>query len=376
MSGPKILLQDSYYPSALRHFDREVAGALTYDDLLRRMMALRFGVSDAMSTRFRHLGWQTADVVTNSLRLQRQWSREHGIPIIPWLWSYPYQVRETPVLRGLTRSRRYVQGIFLEQVRRFQPDVLYLHDAGLFTSSQIDEMRLSCRIVAFQTGGPFPDLNQTGPPDVFISPLPSHTARAASLGISSHTVPMAFDQRVIAGETPCRDIDVSFVGSVSDSHPTTLTLLRSVARSCPELQIYGPPSPPVLSDDLLRQCYRGEAWGREMYAVLRRSRVTLNRHVNWAGPHAANMRLFEATGCGATLVTDLKEDLDQLFEPGAEVLTYCEPSAAGDIVREILDDPDRGQQIASAGQRRTLRDHTYDARVPMLSEILASALGL
>ena len=34
------------------------------------------------------------------------------------------------------------------------------------------------------------------------------------------------------------------------------------------------------------------------------------------------MRLFEATGSGACLVTDWKENLGELFEPDVEVVTY------------------------------------------------------
>ncbi len=54
-----------------------------------------------------------------------------------------------------------------------------------------------------------------------------------------------------------------------------------------------------------------------MYQVLRRSRITLNSHIDLAGREAGNMRLFEATGVGAFLLTDFKDNLHTLFRQTA-----------------------------------------------------------
>ena len=75
-------------------------------------------------------------------------------------------------------------------------------------------------------------------------------------------------------------------------------------------------------DSAIRRRCRGPAWGVEMYRILRRSLMTLNHHIDMAGPFAANLRLFEATGVGTLLVTDWKENLPALFEPGREVIAY------------------------------------------------------
>jgi spore maturation protein CgeB len=60
-------------------------------------------------------------------------------------------------------------------------------------------------------------------------------------------------------------------------------------------------------------------WGAEMYQTLRRSKITLNSHIDIAEREAGNMRLFEATVVSAFLLTDFKEDLHTLFEPDREV---------------------------------------------------------
>jgi len=107
-----------------------------------------------------------------------------------------------------------------------------------------------------------------------------------------------------------------------------------------------------------------------MYEVLRRSRVTINRHINVAGEYANNMRLFEATGVGSLLITDRKVNLGEYFEVGKEVLAYDSADEAADIARWAIDHPEEAGAIAKAGQVRTLSEHTYDRCMQRLSTIL------
>ncbi len=82
----------------------------------------------------------------------------------------------------------------------------------------------------------------------------------------------------------------------------------------------------VSENSPIRGCYRGQAWGREMFAIFRRSQIVINQHIGIAGDFANNMRLYEATGCGAALVTDRKANLQELFDVGSEVVDYGDPA--------------------------------------------------
>jgi SAM-dependent methyltransferase len=82
------------------------------------------------------------------------------------------------------------------------------------------------------------------------------------------------------------------------------------------------------------------------------------------------MRLFEATGCGALLVTDYKDNLNELFEIGKEVVAYRSPEECAALIKYYLAHPDEAREIAWAGQQRTLREHTYTARMEQTAEIL------
>jgi spore maturation protein CgeB len=75
------------------------------------------------------------------------------------------------------------------------------------------------------------------------------------------------------------------------------------------------------------------------------------------------LRLYEATGMGALLLTDWKDDLGDIFETDREVVTYRSPEECAEKARYYLDHPDERAAIAEAGQRRTLRDHTWLKRM-------------
>jgi len=111
-----------------------------------------------------------------------------------------------------------------------------------------------------------------------------------------------------------------------------------------------------------------------MYRVLAESKIVLNSHIAYAEGQANNMRLFEATGVGALLVTESAPNLADFFEPGREVVSYDGPTDLVDKLRHYIDHDDERRAIAEAGQARTLRDHTYAKLMARLADILGTKL--
>jgi spore maturation protein CgeB len=107
-----------------------------------------------------------------------------------------------------------------------------------------------------------------------------------------------------------------------------------------------------------------------MYRSLARSRITINRHINVAENYANNMRLYEATGVGAMLLTDKKDNLGDLFEIGKEVVAYTSVDEAIELIQYYLEHSNEANEIALAGQRRTLSEHTYEHRMKELLPLL------
>ena len=115
-------------------------------------------------------------------------------------------------------------------------------------------------------------------------------------------------------------------------------------------------------------------FGVDMYNVLRQSKITLNKHTDAAGSSVANMRLFEATGIGTCLLTDTGENMSDLFEEDREVVTYTSVDECIEKAEYLLEHDEVRRQIAEAGQRRTLKDHTMKNRCEQIDKIIQKML--
>ncbi len=107
-----------------------------------------------------------------------------------------------------------------------------------------------------------------------------------------------------------------------------------------------------------------------MYKILLKSKIIINRHIDIAEDYANNMRLFEATGCGAMLITDEKKNLGEIFKVGKEIITYSDVDDLIEKLKYYLKNDKEREKIAKAGQRRTLKDHVYEKRMKELVGIL------
>ena len=159
--------------------------------------------------------------------------------------------------------------------------------------------------------------------DLMISQLPRIVQSFRALGVRAEVNHLAFEPSILDAlpAAPALDIDVSFVGSVSVDHQQRIALLEAVARRF-DLKLWGTRPQALPASSPLHRCFQGEVWGADMYQVLRRSRITLNSHIDLAGREAGNMRLFEATGVGTFLLTDFKDNLNTLFAPDREVAVW------------------------------------------------------
>ena len=156
-----------------------------------------------------------------------------------------------------------------------------------------------------------------------ISQLPATVKLFRALGVRAEVNHLAFEPAILDAlpAAPAPDVDVSFVGSVSLDHRQRIALLEAVAERY-DLKLWGNRPQALPASSPLHRCFQGEVWGADMYQVLRRSRITLNSHIDLAGREAGNMRLFEATGVGTFLLTDFKDNLHTLFAPDREVAVW------------------------------------------------------
>jgi spore maturation protein CgeB len=81
---------------------------------------------------------------------------------------------------------------------------------------------------------------------------------------------------------------------------------------------------------------------------------------------AVNQRVFDVPATDAFLLTDYREQVENLFEPDKEIICYHSPEEAGELARRYLARPKDRFAVARAARKRILQEHTYDHRVKTL----------
>lgn len=375
----RVLVIDTYYPAVLaRHYEgRPELAEASYAEQLSSLMALRFGTSDVYSRCFSRIGVEAADTIVNCYPLQRQWAKESGMRI---------SALSRPSARAegrLGELARLLPRIAAAQIEEFDPHVVYLQALNALPMKELRRQRAHGRLVVGQIASPLPPGRIVEHFDLILTSFPHFVSRIRRLGVDSEYLPIAFDTRVISdlasvGVDPnassARCHDITFVGGVNPSvHGRGTAFLERLSERI-ELDVWGYGAETLAPGSPLLARHRGEAWGIDMYEVLADSKIAINRHIDVAENHSNNMRLFEATGVGALLMTELGKNLGQIFEPGEEVVPYEGLDDLIEKVRHYLSHDDERQRIAAAGQARTLKEHTYEKRILQLAEILQAKL--
>ncbi len=370
-----------------------------------------FGSADFWTNAFAKLNYETSDLIANAEFLQKSWANENGISFEEDNWLFE---------------------IAAAQIKRFRPDVLLVMDYSTFTADFIKNLRRECpsiRLVFGWCGAPYNDSSVFREWDIALSCVPELVAGFSSKGIRSHHINHAFAPRILKQLNLKSEpkVDFAFTGSIMKNHQFHLERERLLLElvKYTKLQIWSeverpsfkqrrnvfarrkaheivaaarsagvseqlltalpvvrkiaawkaPPNLEQYVDERIARRTRAPVFGVEMFQKLRDARVVFNNHIDISPVSASNMRLFEATGVGACLLTDWKENLSELFEPDKEVLTYRSAEECVEKVKYILEHEDERRSIAAAGQLRTLREHTFDNRAARIDEIIRSVLN-
>jgi spore maturation protein CgeB len=351
----KILIVDTFYGPYL---DRLYAGGA----LAQQPWALQhqahfaggFGTGDAYSHGLGLLGVEAIEIVANSALLQQAWAREHQ-----------------PALLQLAAGGEQLLAILEAQIRWWQPSLLYVQDINWLPAAFLQHVKALVHMVVGQNACPLAANLDLSPYDRLLTSLPHYVGRFRKQGVDAAYFPIGFDQRLLQLHNTHgpRPHALTFVGGLGGYHSQGTQMLEAIAQELP-LQVWGYGGQKLPAGSTLKQRWQGEAWAYDMYGLLASSQVTINRHIDIAESYANNMRLYEATGMGACLLTDAKANLATLFEPDQEVVTYRTPQEAISKVQQLLDHPAQAAAIAARGQARTLRDHTYNQRMALLVELL------
>jgi hypothetical protein len=337
-----------------------------------------FGTADAYSHNLRLLGHEATEVVANCVPMQCRWAADHGLRSLARLIE-PLPARTG---RAVARLTSVFHKVVVAQIAAYEPDVVYVQDVRIFTARQVRQLRKRGRLTVGQLGSKPPPLDHLRAFDLITTSLPNHVSRFRDGQVATEYFRLGFDERVLdrlRSGGPIPRGDVVFVGGLNPMiHAEGVRLLEHAVRALDaDVAIYGYGAEKLSKDSPIRDRYGGEAWGLDMYRVQAGARIALNRHVSsLTEGHANNMRLYEATGVGAALLTDAALNLADLFAPEVEVATYRDADGLVKAAQDLLDDERRRAALAAAGQARTLSCHTFAHRLTELVGILEHYLSV
>lgn len=373
------------------------------------LMADSFGWADFWSVALNGLGYEASEIIANAEAMQKRWALENGFPFDEGNW---------------------VLEIAVAQVKAFQPEALFLNDYYTFSAAFLRQLRSECpsiQLILGWCGAPYRDATVFHEYDIVLSCIPEMVQHFRENGHRCYHLNHAFEPRILERIDTNRaaTANFTFLGSIvrqKDFHNQREKLVLDLVKKT-DLRIWSdlprsPPQPrgwkmhqlaydtlqtarragvpqsllkatplvrrvanwdtrpglPQGVDDRIARRAHPPLFGLAMFQQLYESKVALNTHIDISPLSASNMRLFEATGVGACLLTDWKANLPSLFEPDIEVVTYRSIQECIERVRYLLDHEDERQRIALAGQKRTLQDHTFARRAEALDEILRNTL--
>ena len=182
--------------------------------------------------------------------------------------------------------------------------------------------------------------------------------------------PASYKRRPERPEFAC---DLSYLGTyAADRQRKLMDLLNEAAARASELSflVAGPqyPADVLWSANVRRMDHIAPLDHSAFYSS---SRFTLNltRADMVTAGYSPSVRLFEASACGAAILSDPWDGLAEFLKPGEEVLL---PENAGEVV-EILKNlsEEERQRIGAGARERILAEHTSDIRAGEFERIVA-----
>lgn len=324
----------------------------------------------------RALGYECNEVIYDLELLQKSWANEHGIKFGWHSWKID---------------------ILMEQIRFYRPDIIYLQNLEPIPYWILQRLKeyfpFVKKVLAFKGNLPNRVCEFKGIDHVFAG-HPDIYDDCKSNNISCETFYHCFDQRVLPTlsewelNNKTESCNFSFIGysgfgGYGNCHLERFKLLKKLILNT-DIKIWtsegsespnsnlSPETTPLFAQ-FPERCRKG-VFGIPFYSIIKNSNIVLNKHAEICNGNVGNMRLFETTGVSSCLLTDSGSNMNNLFVPDEEVVTYSSYDELIEKLNYLNENDSVRVSISKAGQRRTLKDHSLKVRCQQISETIRHIL--
>jgi spore maturation protein CgeB len=350
--------------------------ASSYYEILYEFLKDGFGSADFWKKNLEKTGEFTCEeIIFNYKKLQVKWAEENKVQFDEANWAIE---------------------IVQEQISAFKPEVIFLEDHSMLNPEEIKCIRKNnpCikKIIGWD-GLWMNDLKIFSEFDIILSCVEECASFYTQNGLVGFFFPFGFETSLWERmPSISRTYDMTFIGSLileKGFHNKRAEILYHLVKNSKiDLWLSGLAQSKkyqvkrLLNGNFKEFAYvskisghnHGEAYGIDMFKILGQSNLTLNIHIDASRNKAGNMRLFEATGMGACVLTDEKENLSDFFIPDVEVVTFKDKFDCLEKVQWLQRHPDERNRIAAAGQKRTFTDYSMEKRINIFASAIKNLL--
>jgi hypothetical protein len=360
----RIFQNSGIYRSYRPRLERLSAGCVTFDAAIRAFLDDRFGAAHFLKPVLDHASdafFANGDDDAS----QGLWAREHGL------------AADTPL-----------ENILLAQIEAHRTEVFYNLDPMRYGDAFLRRLPGSVkRTVAWRAapsqGGQF--LTH----DVIVNNFPSLLEGYRAQGARAEYLSPAHDPAMDAyAKQQERPVDILFVGTYSRHHRTRAAMLETMAGLRNRMAVVmhldtsrytrlaetplgwiGPLRRERRSRDI-RAVARSPVFGRDLLDAISRAKIVVNGAIDMAGRDRGNMRIWEALGCGAALVSD-HGNYPAGMEDGRHFAGYTDTAEVATILADLMADPARRGRLAREGHDMIRSCYGKDAQWHRFQNIVA-----
>jgi spore maturation protein CgeB len=377
----KVLMLWRYYPEMLAYFYQKHPGSsnLPFQEHRQVILDEHFcwpaDLSNYMNTR----GIETEFVIENAEVLQKQWALENNF-------------------ESFSRDC-WQKEIVLEQIKRFRPDVLWTGSIFDYFGEFVRNALPYCKkAIAWVSCATPKNLDVNGF-SVLVTSNPNMLKALQHLFDRVVVTKPGFDSEILKklGQVKKKH-DLVFIGQVTKDHTLRADVLAYLIRNGIDIKVFGVLGTTEITGkknairkslghimkrveirkgikalkngfikskyqrniEIIRPVCKSPVFGMDNYRKLSESRVGLNIHIDVSGENSGNIRMFETTGVGTCLLSDNKPANSKIFQVGKEILTFDSKEHLLDLIKNLDFNSQQVEDIAQAGQQRTLKDHSME----------------
>ncbi len=357
----RFLQINTFYPAYLMDFyaARPQLMNASYDTQINTLLDDGFADSHIFTRPLRRYGFDTMQVVANNSVSQGAWLTEQGLA---------------------TGGKVDAALATLRQIERFAPDIVYTTDVETLHSGFFRRLEKRPPVIAGWRGFPLPPQTDLSGYDLILTSFDRIFEEAMARGAKhiERFHPGFPEDSPVLKEPRKIEWDVVISGTVTHQHLRRIQIINMLAEmsrdpAAPFSLGLFMPNASALSP-LAQSLNRGARWAHDMLRLLRSARIVVNIDVDAFGAQPPNMRLIEATGAGAFLLTSHHPGLAAFFELGVEIETFRTPQELASKILYLLSEPGLCDEMAARAQERCLRDHGLSKRAAWFADIMRHAV--